>query len=704
MKRMILFLLMLAFHGFTFAQAGTCVKTASYCSQPNQTRTINGQEIYRSCWEFSDSYECYEAQSKDTCAPLRAISGCYELSNNCAERNFQGTCVRFNTIMRCNQSIEPSAEVTAIPPVYTVIVDLIQPSPECSALKAPDCVKTGRECVQGPSTKNINGSSVYKECWEWKDTYSCTKPNVVDYCKPLVEAGCSIASGPNCILSAPNGYCAQETSDYRCVGDGPLLPIPVNVSFVNKDIIINSENIETTCDKYKNANCVRTSGPVCVDGPSSKIINGQSIYRECWKWEEKYKCANPENIISDCDAIEANPKCTLKSGACLMRLTSGECAEYEKTYSCEIKPGITKQEEVCRNLVCDANGICIPAADQPDQDFGQTAAGMEIARQIGVYLDPKGINIFSGEDSRCSKGKLGIKSCCVPKGGGESNSALAGSMFEGLSSGAKEVADVGSMYMYDSLSSSETLQQGVGSMISGVNNWMNSAPDYDFFNGSFDPSFSYMGFTASYGAMPGASQAFTWATANIPGVGAAGTFINSGNMILAGGPPGFMIQFNPYILLAQLIIDWVLTCEPGDHVTALRRGQNLCHHVGTYCANKVLGACLEMRETHCCYNSRLGKIIQEQGRPQIGKSWGSPESPVCSGFTIAEMESLDFAKMDLSEFIKEIQAQAVNTVPGTNRATAAVASKVETYFGQGAGNIHKSPTGNSLTWSTAPKP
>lgn len=700
-KKLIASVLLFFFALNAFAEAGTCVKISGVCSQPDQTRWINGQPVFRSCWEYSDSYECYENQPSDTCAPLRAIQGCYEYSNDCLERNYKGVCVKFKTIMRCNTSIAPPANVTVLPPNYTVITDIIQPSPECSALRPPECTKVGQTCIEGPATRNINGLPIYKECWKYRDEYKCTVPSVTDYCQPLIQAGCTKVAGPNCILTAPNGYCAEETNDYRCIGDQPLNPPPPNVTFINKDVVINNETIDSTCDQFRNSPfCTRMSGPTCVDGPSTKYIKGQPIYRACWRWEEQFKCVNPDRTDSDCDAVANNPKCTLKKTDCILRLPNGTCTSTEKTYSCEVKPAGTKPEEVCRTRVCDANGVCVDADDQPDKDFGPTAAGLEIAREIGVYLDSDGINIFSGEDSRCSKGKLGIKSCCTPKGGGQSNNALAGAMFEGLTTGGKEVMDVGSKYMYDSLMDSPTLQEGMGSMISSVNSWFTTSPDYDFFNGSFDPSFSYMGFSASWGAAPGASPVFNWASQNIPGVGSVGSFINSGNIVLGGTPPGFVLQFNPYMLLAQLIIDWVLTCAPSDHITALRKGQNLCHHVGSYCHTKFLGACLEMRESHCCYNSRLAKIIQEQGRMQINKSWGSPEAPVCKGFTIAEMESLDFSKMDLSEFIKEIQAKAINTIPGTSRAQNNIANHIENYFGQRAGNVHASPTGNALNWST----
>jgi|GEM_PF-6432636 len=56
----------------------------------------------------------------------------------------------------------------------------------------------------------------------------------------------------------------------------------------------------------------------------------------------------------------------------------------------------------------------------------------------------------------------------------------------------------------------------------------------------------------------------------------------------------------------------------------------------------------------CCFPSKLGRIVQEQGRAQLGKSWGSAKHPDCSGFTIEELGLLKFDEMDLSEFLSDI--------------------------------------------------
>jgi len=49
----------------------------------------------------------------------------------------------------------------------------------------------------------------------------------------------------------------------------------------------------------------------------------------------------------------------------------------------------------------------------------------------------------------------------------------------------------------------------------------------------------------------------------------------------------------------------------------------------------------------------LARIIQEQGRTQLGIGWGGSRNPDCRGFTPAELQQIDFAQIDFSEFYND---------------------------------------------------
>lgn len=96
------------------------------------------------------------------------------------------------------------------------------------------------------------------------------------------------------------------------------------------------------------------------------------------------------------------------------------------------------------------------------------------------------------------------------------------------------------------------------------------------------------------------------------------------------------------------------SCSANEKLLNKRRKAGLCHTVGTYCAKKVLNKCVKKKTSYCCFGSKLLKAFHEQGRVQIGMGWGEPKEPLCRGFTIEEIQRIDFSKLDLSEFFEDL--------------------------------------------------
>jgi len=106
-------------------------------------------------------------------------------------------------------------------------------------------------------------------------------------------------------------------------------------------------------------------------------------------------------------------------------------------------------------------------------------------------------------------------------------------------------------------------------------------------------------------------------------------------------------------------------CKEEEKDLASSKAEGLCHYIGRYCSEEIdLGfteICIEHKKTYCCFNSKLSRIVHEQGRPQLQSdisSWGDPENPNCQGFTPDEFQMLDFSRIDLSEWYGDIQVKA----------------------------------------------
>ncbi len=102
----------------------------------------------------------------------------------------------------------------------------------------------------------------------------------------------------------------------------------------------------------------------------------------------------------------------------------------------------------------------------------------------------------------------------------------------------------------------------------------------------------------------------------------------------------------------------LVQCKDEEKLLAKKNDQKQCHYVGKYCSKKVNLAftkvCVQHKKTYCCFNSKLARIIQEQGREQLKMSWGDAKHPNCRGFRPEEFQKLDFSKMDLSDYYEDI--------------------------------------------------
>ena len=90
-------------------------------------------------------------------------------------------------------------------------------------------------------------------------------------------------------------------------------------------------------------------------------------------------------------------------------------------------------------------------------------------------------------------------------------------------------------------------------------------------------------------------------------------------------------------------------CTRGERLLAEERHAGNTHYLGRRCTRRILGVCVRRERAWCVFGSKLGRILQEAARRQLGIGWGS-----CRGFTVAEMERIDFEAVDLSEFTENL--------------------------------------------------
>lgn len=95
-------------------------------------------------------------------------------------------------------------------------------------------------------------------------------------------------------------------------------------------------------------------------------------------------------------------------------------------------------------------------------------------------------------------------------------------------------------------------------------------------------------------------------------------------------------------------------CNGEEKELANWRSKKRCTYVGTYCAEKLAGKCIRKKSTFCCFATLLAKLINEQGRRQLGIGFGDVKSPDCRGLTPEELSRIDMSAMDLSELYEDV--------------------------------------------------
>jgi conjugal transfer mating pair stabilization protein TraN len=322
---------------------------------------------------------------------------------------------------------------------------------------------------------------------------------------------------------------------------------------------------------------------------------------------------------------------------------TGLCEIYRDQYSCPVAAETVTTATNCPSSVFCLGTSCFNIAYTNDADFARSMSMLEAAREAGVYLDTDRLQVFKGESNRC-RDKL-LKDCCT------SDSAGAGMTNQ-------SVFGAGTRLVYDILMNSDNRQfvtQGLSALLTSA---------------GFSGSFSTYGITIAVNgtALPAGSTVL-YASSTTAGEG----------VVLAYDPWSLAISAVIYVAMSMM------ECNEEEARLALKEGAHLCHSVGTYCSSclRILGACvscIEQTTAKCCFNSMLARIVNEQGRPQVGKGWGNAEGPDCSGFTVAQLQTLDFAAMDLTEFYASLAPKSpdIGALQGANAARAN-----RCYFGQG---------------------
>ena len=122
-------------------------------------------------------------------------------------------------------------------------------------------------------------------------------------------------------------------------------------------------------------------------------------------------------------------------------------------------------------------------------------------------------------------------------------------------------------------------------------------------------------------------------------------------------------------------------CSASERELAEERNAGNTHYLGKYCSKRTFfGVCIRRSRAWCVFSSKLGRILHQQARPQLGIGWSS-----CRGFTVAEIERIDFAALDLSEFTQDLMdgsREPAVTLPDAGDTQTLMKDRVRDFYGR----------------------
>lgn len=150
---------------------------------------------------------------------------------------------------------------------------------------------------------------------------------------------------------------------------------------------------------------------VCVRGPETRTIQGQTLTRPCLHYRLSYRCqADP---INTCRSLRTKAHCHQTHSRCV-REVRGKCLIYEQTFRCEIIR--THPQRIHAQGFLNAEGIS-PASWADNQDLPEVLSKLAIFSHMKEDMNATTGHVFLGQTLHCNKECAGFKNCCKRFGG-----------------------------------------------------------------------------------------------------------------------------------------------------------------------------------------------------------------------------------------------------------------------------------------------
>jgi conjugal transfer mating pair stabilization protein TraN len=390
-----------------------------------------------------------------------------------------------------------------------------------------------------------------------------------------------------------------------------------------------------------------------VIGNQTRVINGLSVTRDPWKRRETWTC-DRSSAVNTCAPLGG---CVKVSQTCAGNAPDGSCSLYNDVYRCEVE---TPPAGTPTGTVTDHVGGDMQDQSCPARSDGQCRmTGSECTQPGGTRMIngvPTTASCWERTDTFHCEGYGPTESNCNPPSGCELKEEVCLDdvpdaecrQWENVYQCSKDV-------LVEEKNNSCQTRVCVGDLCVGnEDEGSDEAPDA----------------LAAMLAMRMAGEDY------------------SANLTIFKGQPmrcrKAIFGFRNCCKDSGWGVDLGLTqCSEEEKTLMQRQEAKSTHYVGTYCSQKSLfGVCLEKAMRYCAFEGTIARIVQEAGRPQLPKDWGTPKDADCSGFTIEEFQRLDLSNVDFSDFTADMMSRF--TSPDPNSTLGRISGNIESLLGSGS--------------------
>ena len=419
--------------------------------------------------------------------------------------------------------------------------------------------------------------------------------------------------------------------------------------------------------------------PLCRQVKVEADLDFNKGNMSCWTDPQgERQCPENQGQREDtCKALESDPNCRFIESQCIdgAKDANGNCYAYNVRYDCgkdvDIPTANAESTYSCPGGVRCMGSECVTTTQESNDDFARAVGALQAADHMAMdmscpsdqeqNIDVNTCEVFQGEAAECKKAVGGVVDCCEKPSSGVSLGQYIQLLQTTRKVSGLVVGEGGALH-------------GAWTELTGpVTDAWNSITSY--FSSSLDANSAstplrmvgmdqlkqeVMQHTAQFMADTFGGEAASMFFAKEGGgalVGASGQVTGGTIQLSAAVGTALSVVMWAYTIytVAMILIKIIWECEEDELQLGVKRKLKSAHYVGSYCASEVLGACVEEREAYCTFNSPLSRIIQEQARKQLGIGWGDAEDPNCRGLTVAEINKLDWDKIDLDEWLAILQ-------------------------------------------------